>query len=425
MTDFWDREQEMAAIEASLGKGGFGYVTGRRRVGKTALLAKACREFGGLYHQAVEGTAQQQIEHLAGEWRDRLPLLRNFAPKNWHEFFGLLSREKLPPLMVFDEFPYWVRGDPALPSILQKWVDHELPAKKTFLCVSGSSQSMLYAEFLSQSSPLYGRAVRHVHLEGLSFSWFCRALRLSSRDPVSFARYSLVGGVPHYWKLMPRDSLLHQAQALYFEPAAVLSEEPRLLIQDEGVTGTLPKAILDLAGRGVSKPGEMAARIGTIQGNLSRPLSLLQHLGLLRRELPFGESSRTTKKVLYHIPDSPLSFYYRIYLPFRGRWAAMSRPEKERTLDLHVSKQWEVFCRAAFAGSGRYWEGDMEIDLIAPQKKNKSFLVAECKWSDLSHEEIKELEGDLRRRFSKTALARKLKNVEFRIFSKKDLNVFA
>mgnify|MGYP001612373980 CR=1 FL=1 len=86
MASFWNREAELARLRSLLGKGALAYVTGRRRLGKTALLTKACADFGGLYHQAVEGTAQQQIEHLALEWKDRLPLLRDLTPRQWEIF---------------------------------------------------------------------------------------------------------------------------------------------------------------------------------------------------------------------------------------------------------------------------------------------------------------------------------------------------
>lgn len=421
MPDFWDRQQDLGRLKSFLGKGAFAYVTGRRRVGKTALLVKACDDFGGLYHQAVEGTAQQQIEHLVEEWKARLPIFSDLTPKTWSEFFPLLSRENLPPLLVFDEFPYWVQGDPTLPSILQKWVDHELPKKKTAVYVSGSSQSMLHAQFLNQSSPLYGRTLLHLHLAPLSFSWFCRALKYPLGDPVSFERYTLVGGIPHYWKLIPEGLLLKQVEDLYFEPSAPLAEEPHLMIQDEGLTGALPKAIMDLVGRGVSKPSEVAGRLGTVQGNLSRPLALLQDLGFISRELPFGESVRTTKRVLYSIPDPPLSFYYRTYLPFRGRWKTLNKKEKGEIMNLHFSRQWEIFCRAAYPDAGRYWEGETEIDLVAPLPSAGNYLVGECKWSDLSKAQEESLEKDLRERFSRTKLSHKLKKVEFQIFSQKDL----
>ena len=195
---FWNRVEELKKIHAFVGGGLFGYVAGRRRVGKTALLAQACKRCGGFYHQAVEGTVAQQLGHLVEEIKNHVSVFRAVTPRTWIEFFELMSREELLPLLVFDEFPYWVQGDASLPSILQKWIDHTLPKKKTSVLVSGSSQSMLYSQFLSQRAPLYGRATFHLHLEPLSFEWFCKALMYSHKAPDSFSRFALVGGNPHY-----------------------------------------------------------------------------------------------------------------------------------------------------------------------------------------------------------------------------------
>lgn len=420
---FWDREEELRAIRSQLGRGRFGYVTGRRRVGKTALLKRACEALGGLYHQAVEGTPEQQLMHLAEEIGPDLNVFQDVIPRTWSEFFRLLSREKLPPLVVFDEFPYWVQGDPTLPSLLQKWIDHSLPKSKTLVLVSGSSQSMLYSQFLDQGSPLYGRASFHLPVEPMSYAWFCRALKYRAEDPISFTRFSLVGGVPHYWKLMPRGSVIRQAEELYFASSAVLAEEPIHWIRDEGITGSLPKAILDLIGRGVRKPSELASRLGTAQGNLSRPLGLLLDLGLIQRELPFRESSRSTKKVLYSIQDAALSFYYGTFFPNRTRWHRLGRGEKMELLEHHASRQWESSCKRFHPGSSRYWEGQVEIDLIGPIKGKRNYMVAECKWAWLGAKEERKLLNDLKTRFQETKLARKLQksSVTFRIFSKKDL----
>lgn len=421
MHQFINRSDELGRLKRAVGKGGFGYLTGRRRVGKTALLLEACRRFGGLYHQAVEGTPAQQLLHLTEEIRDRLAIFRDVAPKSWSEFFNLLSREKLPKLLVFDEFPYWVEGDRTLPSVLQKWVDHELPKTKTLVLISGSSQAMLHAQFLKGGAPLYGRASFRMHLEMMDYRWFCEALSYDPADPVSFARYALVGGVPHYWTLMGKGSLIKQATELYFEPSAILAEEPITLLRDEGVTGTLSKAMLDLIGRGVAKPSEIAARLGTVHGNLSRPLALLVDLGLACQELPFGESLRTTKSVLYRIYDAALSFYYGTFLPNRGRWFDLDEKEKAVRLHLHTSHQWEQFCRRYYAGS-RYWERQVEIDLVAYRKEMGRHLVAECKWKLLTASEETQLLDDLRLRYFKTRLSHRLgTDVEFRVFSQKDL----
>lgn len=423
--EFWDRAQELEQIRRWCGKGRFGYVTGRRRVGKTALLLQARERFGGVYHQAVEGTPQQQILHVVEEVREALPIFREVTPRSWAEFFRLLDRERLPRMLVLNEFPYWIQGDPGLPSLVQKWVDHELPKQRTLFLVSGSSQSMLHSQFLQPSAPLYGRASLHLHLDPMSYAWFCRALHYDVSEAISFARFTLVGGVPHYWRLMPKGSWTDQAQALYFEPSAILAEEPSHLLRDEGIAGAVPRAILDLVGRGVSKPSELAARLGHPQSNLSRPLSLLLDLGLLHREMPFGESSRTTKRVLYGIQDPALSFYYGAFLPLRSRWPNLAPEEKKALLQGHVARQWEIFCRQAYAGSGRYWEGDLEIDLVAYDKHAKRHLVAECKWGRISRPEEQAHLNRLREKFERSRLSRTLRKVEFRVLTPKDLHRLA
>jgi AAA+ ATPase superfamily predicted ATPase len=422
---FWNRKEELGRLRLALRKNGFGYVSGRRRVGKTALLTQACKKFGGFYHQAVEGTPEQQLIHLSEEIGHRLRIFKEVVPKSWNEFFRLLSKEKLPPLMVFDEFPYWVQGDAGLPSLFQKWIDHDLPSQKSLILVSGSSQSMLYSQFLQQGSPLYGRASISIRLSPMSYPWFCRALKYKLNDPVSFTRFSLVGGVPHYWKLMPRGSAIRQTEGLYFSPSAILAEEPINWIRDEGISGNLPKALLDLIGRGVAKPSELASRLSTAQGNLSRPLALLLDLGFIHRQMPFGESARSTKKVLYDIQDPPLSFYYGIYLPHRGDWWRKSKKEKQELLRQHTAKQWELFCRSRFPGSGRYWEGKTEIDLVASLKEKKTYLIGECKWRLLGKSEEKRTLETLKAKFEASKLRKKIgksSSVIFKVFSKRDLS---
>lgn len=421
---FWDREIEIQEILRRVGRGGFGYVTGRRRIGKTALLVEACRRSGGFYHQAVAGTPQQQLLHMAEEAGRAMPIFKDVVPKSWPEFFGLLAREKLPRLMVFDEFPYWAEGDASVPSVFQKWIDHDLPKFRTLLVVSGSSQSMLYSHFLRRDSPLYGRADLHLALEPMSYAWFCRALHYPPTDPLSFARFSLVGGVPHYWNLMPRGPVLNQAAHLYFTGPAILAEEPSSWIRDEGITGNLPKALLDLIGRGACKPSEMAGRLGTAQGNLSRPLAILLEAGLIRRELPFGESIRTTKRVYYRIEDPALAFYYGTFLPLRSIWNRMSPGDRMAAIHRHAAGTWESFCRSLHPGSGRYWEKGAEIDLVWPEEPGKKYLVAECKWRRIRQADERRLLESLRGRFSNTSLGRKLlksARVDYKIFSRESL----
>jgi DNA-binding transcriptional ArsR family regulator len=183
-------------------------------------------------------------------------------------------------------------------------------------------------------------------------------------------------------------------------------------------------SVLDLVGRGVSKPSEIAARIGVPQGHLSRPLALLLDLGLLQRELPYGESTRSTKKVLYRVHDPSLSFYYGVVLPNRHRWPALSDAERRELTEGHVSRQWEVFCRSRFPGSARYWEGAVELDVVAPLTGGRT-VVAECKWSAPDSKQRSVLLASLRERYFRSSLSRRLGEVEFRVLSQEDLGELA
>ncbi len=426
---FWNRQAEIQFIQSRLRRGGLGYLTGRRRIGKTALLKRICSQWNGLYHQAVEGTPDQQLLHLCEEWSARIPILGEIRPRSWGEFFKLISTQKLPKLIVLDEFPYWTAADPGFASHFQKWVDHHLPSLKCLVLVSGSSQSMLDSHFLGRQAALFGRSIFHLRIKPMSYRWFCKALGFSAQDPQSFTRFTMVGGVPHYWKLIHSASVLEQADELYFNSSAMLTDEPSSWLRDEGISGHLSKAALDLVGRGVRKPSELASRLAVPQGNLSRPLSVLLELGFMRRELPFGESSRSTKKVLYNIEDPALSFYYGTYLPHRALWATYPAAKKMQILELHASGHWENLCRRSFAGSNRYWSGKSEIDLVAPLPDPKEgYLVGECKWAWVDKKVESRLLEDLKTRFEPTELGQTLKKkypITYRIFSKKDLSTTA
>ena len=171
----------------------------------------------------------------------------------------------------------------------------------------------------------------------------------------------------------------------------------------------------------MAKPGELAGRLGTVHGNLSRPLAMLLDLGFIQQELPFGESHRSSKRVIYTLADPALSFYYGTYLPSRERWPLLSGKEKGALIHQHASRQWEYYCRRVHKGSSRYWEGSTELGLVAFQAESKKLLVAECKWQDLNPAEEKWLLERLRLRFAQTRLATGHRDADFRLFSTKDL----
>ena len=62
-------------------------------------------------------------------------------------------------------------------------------------------------------------------------------------------------------------------------------------------------------------------------------------------------------------------------------------------------------CRARFPGAQRYWEGNVELDLVAPDPDNcQQLLVAEVKWRRLTLAERKNVLRQLESKWSQCSL---------------------
>jgi hypothetical protein len=76
----------------------------------------------------------------------------------------------------------------------------------------------------------------------------------------------------------------------------VLHEELSRLLRDDMRTATQAQSFLSLIGVGCARLSEIAGRLGEPAGSLTRALANLVDLGYVRRELPWGESPRSTKR---------------------------------------------------------------------------------------------------------------------------------
>jgi uncharacterized protein len=413
---FANRAAELKELDSAAASGGLLVVFGRRRVGKTRLLTHWLTPRQGLYSQAIEAAREIQLEQVFRDIQDRLTT--SLVPKSWAELLELLALRKDDSILCLDEFPYLAASDPSLPSILQRWLDHHRP-ENFLLILSGSSTRMMNDLFLHRSAPLYGRARKLLHVEPMSYGAFCTARRLNPADQESFTRFSLVGGVPKYWEFVEeKASAIDLADELFFGFAPYLDQEPSRILRDEGIFGVNAISVLEAIGRGAEKPSEMAARLGTVQTNLSRLLQQLLDASVLTREIPFGESPRSTKKTRYSIHDPALRFWFRVYSPHRTRWAHYSHAEKTKLLHDHASTVFEDFCRRQHAGASRYWEGDLEFDFVRTDHLGPGrdrAIVSEVKWKRLTARERAEIESRLVVNWQRCGLRKRFKDVAFEV----------
>lgn len=128
---FLNRDDELTRLDAlaEAPGGGLAVVFGRRRIGKTRLLLEWCHRHDGVYAVADQSAADVQRRYLAEALARRFP---GFADVEYRDWGGLLTRLSTEARaaawrgpVVFDELPYWIASSPELPSVLQRWIDHE------------------------------------------------------------------------------------------------------------------------------------------------------------------------------------------------------------------------------------------------------------------------------------------------------------
>jgi len=410
--EFVNRDAELRELDAAAKRGGLLVVFGRRRVGKTRLLRQWLEARAGLYSQAIEAQRDLQIQQVFADIRPQLDT--QLVPKTWPELFEILSLQKRPWVLCLDEFPYLTAVDTSLPSRLQKWLDHSLP-RGCLLILAGSSTRMMHDLFLHRAAPLYGRARKLLQVQPMDYPAFCDACDLRPGDPESFEKFACVGGIPKYWEFVESgQDVVALTESLYFDYAPYMEQEPQRLLRDEGVVGLNAVAVLEAVGRGAERPSEIAGRLGTAQTNLSRLLQQLLDTSILTRELPFGESVRSTKKVRYRIQDPTMRFWFRVYSPHQSRWRTYTAAEKRTLIHGHAATVFEDQCRARFPGAQRYWEGTVELDLVAPDPDDRRrLLVAEVKWRRLTVAERKNVLRQLESKWAHCSLRTRHPNVRF------------
>lgn len=294
---FLNRHKEIERIKQSLQREipQFIVIYGRRRCGKSTLLQQILPH-ETIYFSADLREKPLQISAFSRQVEMIVPGFSKPVYPDWESLFISLNNTlKQRTIVCIDEFPYLVKNSPELPSVLQKIIDNK--AHNNFhLILCGSSQQMMYSMVLEKTSPLYGRCHEIIKVKPMAIRYLREYLSLSSVDAVR--EFGVWGGVPRYWEVRKQyENLAQSIKNSILDQNGLLSEEPERLFSDELRTSVQAYSILSLIGAGVHRPSEIAARLDKPATQLSRMFGFLVNQGFIKREIPFGESMNSSKKV--------------------------------------------------------------------------------------------------------------------------------
>jgi hypothetical protein len=246
-----------------------------------------------------------------------------YRPANWEEALELLFvlAADRPVPVVIDEFPYLVRGAPALPSQLQAVIGvrsgrHLERHPRILLC--GSAMSLM-GELLSGTSPLYGRAGLDLVVHSLGYREAAQFWGID--DPrLAVLAHAIVGGTPAYRREFVDDdvpdglddfdawvcrTVLNPARPIHGEAPFLLAAEPDL--RDR----SLYHSVLAAVAAGNHTSGGIASAVGRKATDISLPLTVLKNCGLLNAEPDAFRKNRTT----YRIAEPLIAFHHAVVRP--------------------------------------------------------------------------------------------------------------
>ncbi len=376
---FHGREKELSYLSrqfASEGKTAV-LVYGKRRVGKTTLIAEAAKTFDGVVinHLCARSTFEGNLSLLCRSVAQGLGLPA-FTVATLADLFDFLKAQNRRILVVIDEYQYFkesaLKGE--VDSYMQSIIDSLPPFVKLVLC---GSYITVMKELLEQANPLFGRFTGIISLEDMDYLDAQEFYpELSIRDRIAF--YAVFGGSPYVLsQLDPSASLEQNVKRLLLPSTSLLRAHIESVMLAE-IRKSFDVRILQAIGNGRKRYSDIASMLGGDgSGLLDKQLKALLGMETIEKTSPTNRKG-DRRKTFYSIKDNLMRFYFCYLFANEGLIGrigeeAFYQSSIGPSLHTFISLRFEgivsqYFARKARAGLlpgiediGTYWYDDKEI----------------------------------------------------------------
>lgn len=397
---FYDREDEIRILLENKAQAEntamFTVLMGRRRVGKTSLIAKALEGKVSAYLFVSRDSEAMLCRKFQRSLEEQLGIHIYGELTYFRDLFEVIMRESINRhfTVVFDEFQTLYKINPAIFSEIQDLWDRYHRESKLNLIVVGSIQSLMRRIFEDKNEPLYGRPTSKFTLYPFRTDVLKEILAEHSPDYGNedlLCLYMITGGVAKYVELLmdaqcyTKDRMLDYVcrQDSYF-----LTEGRDMVNQEFGEDGVTYFSVLQMIADGMTRRGDidgaMQKDMGVYLQNLEKNYNMISRLKPLL-------SKPNSKVSAYEISDRFLRFWFRFICPYqslierkqlglvRSNIANNYERFSGRTLEQYF--QAKAFESGLYTQVGNWWDrkGENEIDLIALNEFNHTAVAAEIK----------------------------------------------
>lgn len=326
---FIGRQKELDNLNdmAFFGRSTMVVIKGRRRVGKSRLVAQFARDkvflpFAGL--TPSEGvTAQDQYDNFA----DNISLLFNipsFKFNNWSDGFAHLAQHlgTKPTVILFDEISWMGFRDHTFLPKLKIWWDKLSAEKSNIILILCGSVSTWIEKNIIKSTGFFGRVSLHMTLNPLSIAeshQLMKARNIKASSYETFRILSIMGGIPWYLEHIRSDeSIDENIKRLCFTPNGLLVEEFNLIFHDlfERRGDVYKKIVTELA-QGMRDYNQLRKALNYNEGgNLTPYLNALITSGYVTKHQSWSiKTGKRGAKSLFRLSDNYLRFYFKVIEP--------------------------------------------------------------------------------------------------------------
>ena len=396
---FYDREKESEALSRieSISKdfAQMTVITGRRRIGKTALIKHYPKNIPFIYFfvgRKSEAMLCQELaeivnETLGEELGDFASLSKLFAA-----IMSLSKRKNF--TLVFDEFQNINGINPSFFSDMQNIWDSRKDESQLNLILCGSIYSMMRKIFDDKHEPLFGRATHKIRIEPFTINTLKNILSEYNPDfkpDDLLAFYMISGGVAKYVEQLVMQSAFTKDtifDAITQTGSYFIDEGRDVLSEEFGKEYSNYFSVMAAIASGKTTRGEITSHIGLESGGYLDKLE--KEYNLISRQRPYLQGENT-RNVRYFINDNFLNFWFRFIYKYPSAIEIGNsdyvRNKIAADYETYSGFILERYFRQTYKESGlynivsNYWNrsGKDEIDLIAVNQNDKQIVIAECK----------------------------------------------
>ena len=397
---FYDREEEIAFLretrEQAEKVARFTVVTGRRRIGKTALVREAYNDKPFVYFFVARKAEADLCEVYLEEINEKLGIPTLGSSRKFSDIFRYLMQLSVTQsfTLVIDEFQDFFRVNKAVFSEMQNIWDEFEKKSHINLIVCGSIYSLMQKIFKDKKEPLYGRNTGELKLKSFRPSVLKQIMADAKPDYSKedlLALFTFTGGVAKYVNQLvdagatDKDAMIRH---IISPNSTFLTEGKNNLIEEFGKDYGTYFSILSCIARGKNTRSEIEDVIGKEVGGYLTNLE--NEYELIGKRQPMFEQS-ANKNVRYELDDVFYSFWFR----FIFKYSYIIEIENYGKLREIVERDYTTFSglmlerwfhRVAMESGdytrlGRWWDrkGENEIDMIGEDELEDKAVFYEIK----------------------------------------------